>query len=218
MVAKTIVSTSFMDMIERLDDETVLCGPDRDPDEATVDPIMASTYKTAIEDFCTDAGIEIDRTVLPMAIRTPLDAYTNDVLSKQDPIATFDAPFDGMIVPAVGRDGTDWGVLALTERWGEPGTYRISGLFSGSTLCVDDTMRGFGLGEALVAIRLLRDGELPTWHHDEPGYSPAGEAVILKALDSVKDIVSALRSGTEQPELARRLSLDLQIEEAAPCP
>ena len=152
-------------MILSLDDETALCGPDGDFEDVEIDDIMASTINVALRDYCTDAGIK------------DLDAFLHETLSRLDPISD---ERDIRIVPALGPDNCDYGVLALTA------DNRIAGVFTGPTLCVDPEMFGQGIGRRLVMERMIRDGGLPTWDHDTPGYSHAGGATILSAVHDLK--------------------------------
>lgn len=205
MLAKTAISDSFIVMIEGLDEDTVLCGPDRDSHDVIIDDIMASEFDGALQDFCSDANIKS---------REDLQSHIQDTLSKQDPIAVVQGGAECIIVPAKSLDDWDWGVLALARDKSD--SYRITGLFTGPTLCVDPDMRG--LGKALVVSRFIRDGELPTWHHDEPGYSNAGASVIQKSLQSIKDIIAELKGGEVNPPSMTAAKFNISIEELSPCP
>lgn len=57
----------------------------------------------------------------------------------------------------------------------------LSGIFTGCDLSVAVAFRNRGLGRYLVQKRLLDDDWLPTWDHDEPGYSPEGARCVIKA-------------------------------------
>jgi hypothetical protein len=180
---------------------------------------MGSTFQNAIEDLCYDIGIGKTPPGQHAALGADIYAYTNDTLSGQKPLARLTGKLSGMIVPALSKDGFDLGVLAIVERDDVPGRYRIAGSFAGSTLCVDEEMRGAGLGEALVVLRLLRDEQLPTWDHDEPGYSPDGAAVIKRGLASLQSIATSLIEGKDLPEIAEKLGLNVDIQEDhEPCP
>ncbi|MEP3668995.1 MAG: hypothetical protein ABJN42_19905 [Roseibium sp.] len=155
----------FWKMIEALDEETVLCGPDGDPDDVIVDPIMGSDFQTALADYATDGEIP------------DLSAFVQEVLAPLEPVAWVG---DVRIVPALGVEGYEFGLIALDK------TDKIAGIFSGPTLCVSSEFSGQGIARQLVVERMIRDRELPTWDHDKPGYSPGGEGVILSALDELQ--------------------------------
>jgi len=91
---------------------------------------------------------------------------------------------EARLLDAVAPDGTSLGVLLLRD-----GTDLI-GLFTGPTLCVRPEHWGLGYGRALVAARLMRDGGLPTWEHDTPGYSPAGAAAVRSARTLLHELAS----------------------------
>ena len=234
------VSAETLALIDVLDDETILCGPDGEPDNVLVDETSVALYESSLEDFCIDADVVLhsDRTHAEItaladfhACRTDsfpaLDAYIDEILAVQDPVAIIADPHDGMIVPAIGRNGMDWGLVALVEKQESVSgtkqesafdTYVIAGFFAGSTISVKGDFQGYGIGEAFVIARFLSDGELPTWHHEEPCYSDSGEAVILKALDSLREISKSLQTGTEMPSIVRKFELSINMDDPASTP
>ena len=170
-------------LLARLEDlgDRVLVGPGREADEVVYDDAFAVRFPDALQDFCVDAGIAWKKSPLQF-IGNDLDRHAFSLWSG--PVLVDFAHDELRIVEAVAPDGTDLGVLALGLRSGGDGA-TIRGLFTGSTLAVSDTYRGFGIGRALAMARLIRDEELPTWEHDKPGYSDRGAATILSAARAI---------------------------------
>lgn len=176
-------------LIEDLDDDQLLVGPDRDPDEAEIDPIFATSYDQAVKDLRSDLGIgEDDEETFGAWIRTACSV---------DPLAL---SADGFvrIVPAVSDKAGVIGVV-LADVSEDAETPRLLGAFTGPTLCLAPDKRGAGLGAALVAARLMEDEELPTWDHDTPGYSPAGAGAVATAARLVLDLAAEKRFETPSP-------------------
>jgi len=211
-----IVSNNFCEMMLQIYPDQVLMGPDRDEDDVDIDPIMAATFQTAMEDFCTDA--EILRNGLKITPGSPeMRATVDNVLSKEEPLLTTS---DGTrIVKAYAKDGYSIGVAAIAPREEKPGAFRLAGLFTGCTLCVNGPERGRGIGKALVMARFILDGDLPTWEHDTPGYSPAGAGVIEDAASDLAEIASYLLGKIDrEPDAIGRFSMNISLEEPTPCP
>lgn len=81
----------------------------------------------------------------------------------------------GRDVPSLAEEGyvlrpVECGMLLI-----DPDGNAVGGYLS-CDLAVDSAHRGLGLGRELVIERALRDGSIPTWHLDEPAYSPEGVA------------------------------------------
>lgn len=92
-----------------------------------------------------------------------------------------------MFIP--GPDGFDIGLAALMRTPNED--ERMVGLLLRPDLVVDRTYRGFGIGRALIAAELLTTGEIPTWEHDKPGYSPAGAATVAAGIALARALAPA---------------------------
>ena len=200
--------------------------------------------KSMLEDLCIDSGVvsyqgkTVDVDVISNPDKTSaeraaladfhvgrtysfpvLDTYIDKTLATQDPVAIIRNPRNGMIVPAIGKDGSDSGLVALVEKEKSPsGSYVIAGFFTGFTISVKNDMQGYGIGEALVLTRFLRDGGLPTWHCNHPFYSDSGKAVLLKTLDTCKEISKSLRTGTEMPSIVRKFELSINMDDPASTP
>ncbi|PTX52377.1 hypothetical protein IQ03_01167 [Gemmobacter caeni] len=168
-------SPELLSLLFRLDAASVLTGPDRDPADAVIDPVFAVPFATALADLRADAGL-CEQGDGP----DPLPLWLASLARNGPPIAASGA---ARLLDASAPDGTGLGVLLLDT---EPAIPRILGIFTGSTLCVDPTLRGRGHGRALAMARLIRDESLPTWEHDTPGYSPAGVATLVSALGALR--------------------------------
>lgn len=175
---------ALIDLLARLDGEALLTGPDRDPAEAEIDPVFAAPFGTAIADLRVDAG-------LPRGPdgADPLPGWL-DLLDRRDPLATIG---EARLHDATAPDGAGLGVLLLQNGTEGPD---LIGLFTGPTLCVRPEHRGLGYGRALVAARLMREGALPTWGHDTPGYSPAGAATVRGARALLLALAADPQAGT----------------------
>lgn len=175
---------ALIDLPARLDGDALLTGPDRGPAEAEIDPVFAAPFGTAIADLRVDAGLP----------RGPDGADSLPgwlgLLDQKAPIGTIG---ETRLVDAIAPDGAGLGVLLL--RSGPAGPDLI-GLFTGPTLCVRPEHRGLGYGRALVAARLMREGALPTWEHDTPGYSPAGAATVRGARSLLLALAAEPQAGT----------------------
>lgn len=166
---------SLIRLLSRLEGDAILTGPDRDPAEAEIDPVFATPFGSAVTDLRIDADLQQARDRAD-----PLSGWIA-LLNAQDPLGTMG---EARLLDAVAPDGTSLGVLLLRD-----GTDLI-GLFTGPTLCVRPEHWGLGYGRALVAARLMRDGGLPTWEHDTPGYSPAGAAAVRSARTLLHELAS----------------------------
>lgn len=210
------VSSEFCRMMLQIYPDQVLTGPDRDEDDVDIDPIMGATFLTAMEDFCVDA--EIPRTDPTLTPDSPeIRAVTSQRLAREE--ALLSIPGGGRVVRARSTEGRYIGVAAIMPREEDPETFRLAGLFTGCTLCVNGPMRGRGIGKALVIARFILDGELPTWDHDTPGYSPAGASVIENAASELTDLAGYLLGKTERrPAILDQYLMTVEMEELVPCP
>lgn len=169
-------SPALVEMLEDLDDEQILVGPDRDTNDLEIDDIFIARFPTALQDLMKDADIKPDaRGVLPQAVTTELNDFSSKLFHEGEIL--MEAEEDEIRIVA-----HDFGVLLL-QRCSDPDKARIAGMFWGSTLVIDPIggIMGLGYGRDLVMARLMKDEALPTWHHDTPGYSNSGAATIQSA-------------------------------------
>lgn len=179
-------------LIEGLDDITVLVSPERDPADLVVDPILAKDFGEVLDGLAEHLGIPL--TDVPGALRQHVDApirhWIDEQLMRHPPLMEFDDDY-GVIISMVDAEGFEIGLAALR---GDPmDGYKIRGLLFGADLVVDPLHRGMGLGSSLVAASLLYNEGLPTWDHDEPGYSPAGEICVRRGLELAQKMAAELR-------------------------
>ena len=278
-IAELRVTSKFLSLIDDLDENTIAGGPHVLPEHITIDSAMSPTREYAINEFCINAGIDmnhvtdVDRmTDIPYSGQTwrnfhtdtrcrivrhenglvkyrypcgdeltyplkgflknfmqvapspvnaikPLENFINGKLGQQAPVAVFYEPCDGIIVPAIDIDGERFkGVIALVEEKNTSGHMRIAGMLAGPVLYVEEEMRGAGLGTALVILSLLQDRELPGWYDEVPEYSPAGIAAVRKALPHLRNISTAMQTGSELPLFAEKLGLLITMDDPVPCP
>lgn len=170
-------SATLMTLLDQLDGDALLAGPGRDLDEVVIDRVFAKPFHEALQDFCVDAGIPREPSRL-QPIGTPLEARLIEI--AEGPAIAESERDEVKIVEAFSHEDIPLGVVALQRRLGSEG-WRLAGLFTGATLAVEPTIKGFGIGHALVMARLIMDEALPTWDHDKPAYSPGGAATIASA-------------------------------------
>jgi len=133
-----------------------------------------------------DAEIVIDRIFakkLP-AVLSDIGEDDPDALAVSDWQMTRGSPSD--VRPGFRFVGISTGVLLVDDR------RRIVGAYAGSDLVLRTALHGFGLGRELVLERALRDGSIPVWDHDRPGYSPAGLAAHTSAWQRAQDDPDAI--------------------------
>lgn len=216
VVRQLTVTRDFCETMLLLYPEQILSGPGRDADDIFIDPIFAATFPKAMEDFCADA--EIQRVVSELTPHSPeIHLETNGNMAWREPILLL--PDGGRVVEALATDGHPIGVAAIMPREDDINTFQLAGLFTGSALCVNDPMRGHGIGKALVIARFLLDEELPTWEHDTPAYSPAGAGLIVHVASGLADLAGFLLGKTDRrPEIMDRFKINVTLEEPRPCP
>lgn len=177
-------------LIADLDAETVLCGPGGDPGRVVIDDIMAKTWDDMIMNLCDHFEIPLhEGGQLRGAIDTPLWVWTQKLRREGGLVGRQDDGY-GCLVPLPDDKGITH--LAGDDMDG----FRIDGLLFECDLCVDPLARGFGIGSMIVATALLKFGELPTWHHDKPGYSHAGAGAVRSGLN----IAKTLCENSNEPE------------------
>lgn len=164
-----------------LDAETVLCGKGGDPDRVVVDPVFAKTFASVEADLIHHLGIRRDPDVLPQAVGTAFRAWI-DWAATADPILLMDGGW-GRVCEMTGPDGETVGLGDDLDG------YRLVGMLYDCDLVVQDAYRGRGIGRAIIAARLITYGDLPTWDHDKPGYSPGGEACVWSGLRLAQALV-----------------------------
>ena len=133
-----------------------------------------------------DVEIVVDRVFakrLP-AVLSDIGEDDPDALALSDWQIERGSPSD--VRPGFRFVGISTGVLLVDDR------RRIVGAYAGSDLVLKPALHGFGLGRELVMERALRDGSLPLWDHDRPGYSPAGLAAHRSAWTRAQDDPAAL--------------------------
>jgi GNAT superfamily N-acetyltransferase len=171
------------DMLNELDDENVLVGPDRDPEDADVDRMFGSEFSTSLRDCLFDADHHGDD--IRDKSEEDLIALLLNCGDFENPIIEIDDA--NLIIPILASEGYEIGAMGVQRQ--EDLTWDATGIFFGPTLVVQRKYQGQGIGKALVAARLLKDGALLTWEHDTPGYSPAGEGTVIAGLDLAKDLL-----------------------------
>lgn len=140
--------------LNTLSESEFLGGPGRGEDEIDVDPVFATPLDRLLRDLADDSGIHPNREVASILFEDPSGTALADIEDSE---------------------GFSIG-LAIFSSSG-----RVLGLYAGCTLAVGPDHQGRGHGLSLVLARYLRDAELPLWHHDTPGFSPAGASVHRKA-------------------------------------
>lgn len=188
----TPVSDTAWSLVEGLDDITVLVSPERDPADVVVDPILAKDFTEVLDDLAAHLGAPLAD--VPGALRQHVDApirhWVDDQVQQNAPLMEFDDSY-GLVILMTDREGHEIGLAALR---GDPmDGYKIRGLLFGADLVVDPLHRGMGLGSSLVAASLLYNESLPTWDHDEPGYSPAGEICVRRGLVLARNLAREFR-------------------------
>jgi hypothetical protein len=213
---KFVLSGSFVSTLKEIDNETALCGPDGNPDRTVIDEIMGVPFRTALIDYCFDAGITYNAASEGKDV-VKLDDFILHFLSEQDPVIEVTGSTPTIIVPAMTAGGENLGMLALTKN--ENGRFYITGCFSGSNLSVDPDFQENGIGRALTLARLMSDEELPTWNHDKPGYTAAGVETVRSAVTDLQNICEYIRGNdAETPYALMKYKIDVEIEGLSPCP
>ena len=173
-----LADTDAAGMIHGLDDETVLCGPEGNPQDVVVDPAMGKKFGAVLADLSEQIGVALSTAGLPQHVRSPIRSWTRNQVEGGEVLMRLDDY--GTIVPIVDGSGLELGLMAVMGD--EMDGYSIRGLLLGSDLVMDRNYRGMGIGRCLVAASLLYRGGLPTWDHDKPGYTPEGEACVRSGL------------------------------------
>jgi GNAT superfamily N-acetyltransferase len=150
-----------LDQIKTCTLEDFLGGDDN---KVIIDDIFATGLDSVLADFLIDTG----RAALPE-------------LASLTVLATLET--DGDVVFTVAQANEDWdhGVLAWSRTTGQ-----VIGAYTGCSLAVGRDLQTRGIGRALVMLRYLRDRDLPLWEHDKPGYSRAGYATHVSALEALR--------------------------------
>ena len=167
-----------------LDEETVLSGPSHAVSDVVIDAIYGKPLRDVAQDCIRDLLQEAN---VPVAAIDPIFRDVVASTNRQNTVWTVPGAAV-MIKPVALAGGTLYspGFMAIH---GDADGATCAGLFSGADLVVAQEFRGRGIGSALVATRLLHDGGLPTWEHDEPAYTPAGAACVVRGLWVVQDIL-----------------------------
>ena len=173
-----LADTDAAGMIHGLDDETVLCGPEGNPQDVVVDQVMGKKFGAVLADLSEQIGVAISTSGMPQHAGSRIRAWTRDRVEGGEVLMRLDN--HGIIVPIVDGSGLELGLMAVMGD--DMDGYSIRGLLFGSDLVVDPLYRNMGIGRCLVAASLLYRGGLPTWDHDKPSYSPAGETCVRSGL------------------------------------
>ena len=152
---------------------------------------LPEPFHLTLDAFLKGPGNEDAKIVVDRIFAKRLPAVLSDLAEDDlDSIAVSDWQFERAspsdVRPAFRFMGVSAGVLLVDDR------RRIVGAYAGSDLVLKPALHGFGLGRELVLERALRDGSLPVWSHDRPGYSPAGLAAHQSAWNRAQDDPSAL--------------------------
>lgn len=169
-------------LLSDLDAETVLCGPGGDPDRIVIDDLMAKTWQDTLSNLCDHFEIPPHQGKrLRSSIDTPLWVWTQKLRYEGEIIGHQDDGYGFLMALP-----DDKGIAHITGD--DMDGFRLDGLLLECDLCVDPLARGFGIGSMIIATALLKFGELPTWHHDKPGYSHAGAGAVQSGLSLAKTL------------------------------
>lgn len=190
------ISLSRVNEILDLDAFAFSGGPGCSPDGIVVDPVFAKSLSSVLKTWILDTigDIELGSSLLGRTFRRPID-----------PVRHAGITYCEVEAPASG-------VVAFIQN----SSSMIVGAYTGMDLAVNPGWQRKGIGRILVAERFLRDGSLPSWNCDKPGFSPAGKACHDSAFrglcDYAEDRLRADRlSDTEKFKGERHWSPDRPV-------
>lgn len=143
----------------------------------------ARSFRDVLVDLSQVAVIPVPEGVLIQAVGTPLRDWVRYQMLLNERLMAFDDDY-GYVMPMTDGGGNEIGLMAV--RGDDLDEYRIAGVLTGKDLMVDETLRGHGLGQALVAAQLLYRGELPDWSEEDPAGSPLWDGCLIAGLDLAK--------------------------------
>jgi hypothetical protein len=158
---------------------------------------LPEPFHLTLDAFLKGPGNEDADLVVDRILAKKLPAVLSDIAEDDpDALAISDHQFDRGS-PSLARPGFRFvtistGILLLDDR------RRIIGAYAGSDLVLKPALHGFGLGRELVTERALRDGSIPVWNHDRPGYTPVGLAAHQSAWQRAQDDPQALLDRLER--------------------
>lgn len=134
-----------------LDQDSFLAGPDGEPGAIAVDDILGKTLERAVREMVAAGD--------PAAFAVdPEEPVTRSLV---DPTLLFVTVECGTLL--IDADG------------------RIIGGMIDCDLVLDATFHDRGLGREIVVEHVLRQGDIPVWYHDTPGYTRAGARTVRSA-------------------------------------
>lgn len=131
------------------------------------------------EDIFLSGGRDLDIDKIFAKTLEQMLADFKDPLTGQIEIEKDISPVPSLIDPRFSYQEAPGGIYALYDG-------AIVGGYMSCDLTLHPEYQGRGIGAELVIERCLRDGMNPTWHLDEPAYTPAGVAAHRAAWRRVR--------------------------------
>ena len=184
-----------------VDPTDILSGPGNDPDRVCIWHGFGKSLGTSIRTLAEITGQTNWPESFPLhQVGSPFRTWIAEVLSGQDVVLQTTGQDEMRIVCVPDGNGVEVGLAALMRTPNDD--ERMVGLLLRPDLSVHDTYQGLGIGRALVAAELIWTGGLPTWAHDKPGYSHAGEATVRAGFDLACSILrSELKNDGPETEI-----------------
>lgn len=176
------VDTRYARAILDIPEDQALSGPHVSEDRVVIWEGFGKKFNELLDDLHHEMDIDTsDLKILRQAVTSPFRTWLNDAIIGQDAILESTGQDEMIILPLVDRrDQMEYGTAAIMKTVNDD--YMMVGLLAGPDLVVSQNYRNLGIGRAIIAARLLSSGDLPTWDHDKPSYSPGGAATVKAGL------------------------------------